>query len=99
MDNQKLTIVCPCCEAVLTVDAGTGAILAHEEKKKTLGSFDEMLKGLDKQKETREKMFEQELNAQKDRGRLLDEKFNEAFKRRDESGDDDKPYKNPLDLD
>ncbi len=96
-ENTNLTVVCPCCEAVLTIDRQTGAILAHEEKKKEVGSFNDLLKGLDKQKETREKLFEQELTAQKDRGRLLDEKFREAMKR---SGDEpDKPFVNPLELD
>ncbi|MEP6922974.1 MAG: 2-nitropropane dioxygenase [Pyrinomonadaceae bacterium] len=97
MENKNFTIICPCCEANLIVDAQTGAVLSHEEKKKQLGSFDAMLKGLDKQKETREKLFEQELNAQKDRERLLEEKFQAAFKRADETKD--QPYINPLDLD
>ncbi len=97
MENKDFTIICPCCEASLTVDAKTGAVLSHEEKKKPVGSFDEMLKGLDKQKETREKLFAQELNAQKDRERLLEEKFQAAFKRADETKD--QPFLNPLDLD
>ena len=33
---EKYTIICPCCDASLTIDATTGAILAHEEKKKIL---------------------------------------------------------------
>ncbi len=81
----------------MTIDAQTGAILSHEEKKKQTGSFDDMLKGLDKQKETRDKLFAQELNAQKDRERLLEEKFQAAFKRVDET--EGQPFPNPLDLD
>lgn len=97
MENKNFVLICPCCEANLIVDAQTGAVLSHEEKKKTLGSFDEMVKGLDKQKETREKLFAQELSAQKDRERLLAEKFQNAFKRADETKD--QPFINPLDLD
>ena len=37
------------------------------------------------------------MSSQKDRSRLLDEKFQEAMKRADV--DKDKPYRNPLDLD
>ena len=95
--ENRFTVICPCCEATLTIDAKTGSILSHEEKQKKLGSFDEMLKGLDEQKEAREQLFAQELNAQKDRTRILDEKFREAMKRADD--EKDKPYQNPLELD
>ena len=94
---EKFTVICPCCEATLTLDAQTGAILAHEEKAKKLSSFEDLKSELDKKKEAREQIFAQEQQAQKDRQRLLEEKFKEAMKR---AGDDaDKPFKNPLDFD
>ena len=94
---EKFTIICPCCEATLTLDAQTGAVLAHEEKTKKLGSFEDLKNDLDKKRETRENLFAQEQQAQKDRERLLEEKFKEAMKR---AGDEtDKPFRNPLDLD
>ena len=94
---EKFTVICPCCEAVLTLDAGTGAILAHEEKKKTLGSFDDLKGQAEKQKQVRDQLFEQEMSSMKDRSRILDEKFNEALKRAD--NEKDKPFQNPLDMD
>ncbi len=94
---EKLSVICPCCEATLTIDAASGAILAHEEKTKKLGSFEEMKSELDKQKELREQIFAQESLAQKDRSRILEEKFEEARKRA--QGDLDKPFRNPLDFD
>ena len=74
-DTTRFTIICPCCEASLLVDSQTGAILSHEEKVKPLASFDEMVKGLDKQKQMREQIFSQELSSMKDRDRILEEKF------------------------
>lgn len=94
---EKFTIICPCCEATLTIDAQTGAILAHEEKAKKLGSFEDLKGELEKQKAARENIFAQEMSSQKDRQRILEEKFQEALKRADT--DSDKPFKNPLDLD
>jgi hypothetical protein len=94
---EKFTIICPCCEATLTVDAQTGALLAHEEKKKVLGSFEDLKSNLEKQKEARENIFAQEMSSLKDRERLLEEKFKEAMKRADQ--EPGAPYKNPLDLD
>jgi uncharacterized NAD-dependent epimerase/dehydratase family protein len=94
---EKFSIICPCCEAALTIDAQTGAILAHEEKKKAHGSFDDLKNDLEKQKKLRDQLFAQEMSSMKDRERLLEEKFKEAMKR----ADDEKgvPFKNPLDLD
>ena len=95
--QDKFTIICPCCETTVIVDAETGAILSHEEKQKVLGSFEDMKKGLEKQKQTREQIFAQEMSSMKDRERLLEEKFKEAVKRAEK--DKDKVYRNPLDMD
>ena len=94
---EKFSIICPCCEATITVDSQTGAVLAHEEKKKAHGSFEELAGELNKQKQLREQLFAQEMSSMKDRERLLEEKFQEALKRADTTSD--KPFKNPLDLD
>lgn len=94
---EKFNIICPCCEANITIDSETGAILAHEEKAKKLGSFEDLKNDLAKQKELRENLFAQEMSSQKDRQRILEEKFKEALKRADT--DSDKPFRNPLDLD
>jgi hypothetical protein len=96
-DKSRYTIICPCCEATLMIDAQTGALISHEEKAKPLASFDEMVKGLDKQKQMREQIFAQELSSMKDRDRILEEKFQEAMRRAEK--DKDKPYMNPLDID
>lgn len=96
---DKFSVICPCCEAALTIDAQTGALLAHEEKKKAHGSFEDLAGELTKQKELREQLFAQEMSSVKDRGRLLEEKFQEALKRADSDTDKDKPFLNPLDLD
>ena len=94
---EKYSVICPCCEANLTIDAQTGAVLSHEEKKKAHGSFEELAGELSKQKELREQIFAQEMSSMKDRERLLEEKFKEALKRADTTSDT--PFRNPLDLD
>ena len=94
---EKFTIICPCCESTLTIDGQTGALLAHEEKKKILGSFEDLKSNLEKQKEARENIFAQEMSSMKDRERLLEEKFKEAMKRAE--NEPNTPFKNPLDMD
>lgn len=96
-DLPRFTLICPCCDATLIIDAQTGSIISHEEKTKPIASFEEMAKGMEKQKQTRDQIFAQELGSLKDRERILDEKFREALKRADK--DKDTPYRNPLDMD
>jgi hypothetical protein len=96
-DSTRFTIICPGCDATMTIDSQTGAVISHEEKTKPLASFEDMVKGLDKQKQVREQIFSQELSSMKDRERLLEEKFQEAMKRAEK--DKDKPYRNPMDMD
>lgn len=97
MDTTRFTIICPCCEATLQIDAQTGAIMSHEEKAKAAFSFDSRMQEMEKEKEVRNQLFQQELSSQKDRERILEEKFRDAMKRADI--DKDKPFKNPLDMD
>lgn len=94
---DKFQIICPCCDATLTVDSKTGAILAYEEKVRKHGSFEDLKGELGKQQQLRDQIFNQELSSMKDRERILEEKFNEAFKKADKTSNT--PFKNPLDLD
>jgi ribosome-associated translation inhibitor RaiA len=98
-ETKSWTVICPCCEAAIVVDAQTGVIISHEEKAKPLASFEEMAKEMERQKKLREQVFSQELGSVKDRERLLEEKFKEAMKRAEKDKDKDAPYRNPLDYD
>jgi hypothetical protein len=82
---------------MITIDAQTGAIISHEEKRKIAGSFEDLKGQLSKQAELRDQLFAQEMSSQKDRERLLEEKFKEALKNADK--DSGQPFRNPLDLD
>ncbi len=97
--TTRWTLICPCCEATLVIDGQTGAIISHQEKAKPVASFEEMAKDMQRQKQTRDQVFAQELSSQKDRERLLEEKFRDAMKRADKDKDKDKPFRNPLDVD
>jgi hypothetical protein len=92
----NLEVTCPCCESFLVIDRLTGEVLIHKEKEKKIsGSLESMVSKLESQKSEIAKKFDKELESQKDRARLLEEKFQEALKRADK----DKPYINPMDMD
>lgn len=96
MGSKKLKIICPCCEASLHIDQKTGDVLWKEEKKKELSSLSDMVKGLNAQRREADALFNRRSEQEKDRSRLLDEKFKEAQKHVDKS--DTKPIRD-FDLD
>jgi hypothetical protein len=94
---KNFEIQCPCCEATIVIDRISGEILFHKVKEKqTTGTLESMVAGLESQKSEAAKRFEKQLESQKDRARILEEKFKEALQRAEQS--DDK-YVNPLDMD
>jgi ferritin-like metal-binding protein YciE len=94
---KNFEIQCPCCEAQIVIDRLSGEILLHKAKERKLGqSLESMVSNLQTQKSEMEKMFDKQIESQKDRARILEEKFKEAMERADKS---DKRPVNPMDLD
>lgn len=94
---DSIELNCPCCEALLVVDRDSGQVLFHRQKeKKTKLSLEAMVNDLGNQKSEAAKRFEREIESQKDRGKVLEDKFQEALRRADKS---DTPFRNPLDYD
>ncbi len=96
MNNFEIT--CPCCEATIVVDRLSGEVLLHKAKEVRAGSgsLESMVAGLESQKSEAAKRFERQLESQKDRSRILEEKFKAALEQAEKS--DDK-YVNPMDMD
>ena len=93
----NLEITCPCCEATIVVDSVSGEVLLHKAKEKhNSQSLESMVSNLEAQKSEAAKRFDKQLESQKDRARILEERFKEAMKRAEKS---DKPLVNPMDLD
>lgn len=94
---KNFEITCPCCEATIVVDRVNGEVLLHKAKEtKTTGSLESMVSNLEVQKSEAARRFDKQLESQKDRSRILEEKFKEAVQRAEKS---DKPPVNPFDLD
>jgi uncharacterized Zn finger protein (UPF0148 family) len=90
-------IICPCCESTIVIDRVSGEILLHKVKEtKNSLSLDAMVSNLETQKSEAEKRFDRNIASQKDRARILEEKFREAMARAEKS---DEKHINPMDLD
>lgn len=82
MSDQKIEVYCPCCDALLVISRETGQVLSHKQKTvKRDTSFEEMVSSVHSAKTELEKRFQKEMASQKDRGKLLDEKFRAALER------------------
>jgi hypothetical protein len=93
---KNFEITCPCCEATLVVDRLSGEVLLHKAKEiRSGGSLESMVAGLETQKTEAAKRFDRQMESQKDRARILEERFKEALERAEKS---DEKYVNPLDM-
>jgi sulfate adenylyltransferase subunit 1 (EFTu-like GTPase family) len=94
---KNFEIQCPCCEATIIVDRLSGEVLLHKAKEvRTGGSLESMVARLESQKSEAAKRFDKQIESQKDRARILEEKFKAALEQAEKS--DDK-YVNPMDVD
>jgi hypothetical protein len=93
-----IEIVCPCCQARLTVDLGLNAVIHHESAAKATPSMDlqTALGALKSQANRREAQFQQALAAEREKGKVLERKFEEFLKKAKE--DNSPPAPRPIDL-
>lgn len=93
-------VTCPCCNAVLKVDAQEKAIISHTPppKQKMFNDIEEAARAMKEQDSRRESIFRQSVEAQKHASDLLEKKFQEAIKKAKESPDTGRPIRD-FDLD
>lgn len=82
-DSENLNIVCPCCQAKLTVDPVFGAVLSHEAPPKPVSNVDLTQAGkiLDEQTRQREDKFADSWFKETNKEDILAKKFEEAMKK------------------
>ncbi len=99
-NRAPFEVACPCCGAMLKVDAETKAVIAHTPKAvpKTFEDLEAAARAMKDQDTRKESLFRQSVEAQKHSGDLLEKKFQEALKRAKETPDTGKPLRD-FDLD
>jgi hypothetical protein len=94
-ENERSTIqvVCPCCGATLTVDPTLPAVLDHKlpAKPQILAELKDAAKLVKEEATRREEKYQQIAEAEKNKGKVLDRKFQELLKKAKEE-----PLKKPL---
>ena len=94
---ENLKIVCPCCDSVLTVDPGTGAILREDRAvKRQFQSLDDALDEVKTRHREAEDRLSRAMHEARHRDEILEKKFQAARKKASES---DEPPPRPFDGD
>jgi hypothetical protein len=91
---------CPCCGAVMKIDPETRAVIAHTPpvRPKTFNDFEEAARAMRDQESRKESLFQQSVEAERNKSDLLEKKFQEAIKKAKETPDTGKPLRD-FDLD
>lgn len=91
-------VTCPCCQARLTIDLSLGAVLHHEPppKPSSVTDLKEAVEALKIETAERDARFKKHMKAEKDKGKVLDRKFQELLKKAKDAPDTPPP---PRDID
>jgi hypothetical protein len=98
--ESNFEVTCPCCGAVMKIDAETKGVISHVApvKPKMFADMEEAARAMKEQDSRRESIFRQSVDAQKHASELLEKKFQEAVKKAKETPDTGKPIRD-FDLD
>jgi hypothetical protein len=96
---STIDVICPCCQSRLTIDLELKAVIHHEVAAKATPSMDlrDALGALKSEANRREAQFQQALAAEREKGKVLERKFEEFLKKAKE--DRSPPPPRPIDLD
>jgi len=99
MSDEILEVACPCCRALLTIDAKTGEVLRHQAPRRQdlppdLSAAVELL---EQEERAREGLFDRQLEAERKHGQALGRRFEGLLKK--QRGQPSEPFVRDIDLD
>ncbi len=82
-EGARFTVTCPCCGALVTLDAEARVVLSHEAPPSAAekASFEDRLKRLDEEKRQAEEKFQESIRSEKAKKEVLEQKFQDLFKK------------------
>lgn len=97
---KLIEVECPCCQAVLKVDAETEAVISHKvpEKPPAIEDLAAAVAKLKGEAGRRDEVFRKSVESQKMHGKVLEKKFDEMLRQVKENPDAPPP-KRDIDLD
>ena len=98
-DDSAFTVTCPCCGALLTLDAAARVVTSHEPPPSTAdkSSFEARMKTLQDEKRIAEEKFQESIRSEKSKKEVLEKKFQDLVQKAKEGPVE--PMKRDIDLD
>lgn len=79
--KSEIEVECPCCKATLVVDVNLGRVVSHAEPERgDKPELSDAQRILAEEARRREAIFQQSVDAEKNRGDALSRRFEEALK-------------------
>jgi hypothetical protein len=81
--NRVFEVACPDCSAMLRIDAETGSLISHTSapRKRMFEDLATAAQAMREQDERKESIFRQSIEAEKNKGDLLEKKFADALRK------------------
>ena len=82
-DKTTIQITCPCCDAILTIDPSLPAVLDHKlpVKPQVVAQMKDVGKHLQQEANRRDEKYQQLAEAEKNKSKVLEAKFQELLKK------------------
>jgi hypothetical protein len=92
-EASTIRVVCPCCDSTLTIDPVMAAVLDHKlpVKPQAVAHLKDAVQRVKEEASRRDEKYQQMAEAEKNKGKLLDRKFQELLKKAQEE-----PIEKPL---
>jgi len=98
--RELIEVRCPCCEAILKIDADLKSVISYQEhvKPRSIEDMETAVQKLKGEEARRSEVFDKSFEEHKSHQKVLERKFDELFKQAKENPDAPAPRK-PFDYD
>ena len=81
--HATIQVTCPCCDAILTVDPSLPVVLDHKlpARPQVVAEMKDVRKHLQEEAARRDEKYQQLAEAEKNKSKVLEAKFQELFKK------------------
>lgn len=82
-ETKTIQITCPCCDAALTIDPMLGVVLDHKlpVRPQMAVALKDAVKHVNEEAGRRDEKYQKAAEAEKNRSKVLEAKFQELFKK------------------
>jgi molecular chaperone GrpE (heat shock protein) len=82
-ETANITVICPCCSAILTIDPVLSAVLDHKlpPKSQLVEHLKDAVEYVKAEATKRDEKYQQIAAAEKNKSKVLEAKFQELFKK------------------